>query len=336
LNKSIKVGSLILISAAIIYFVPSFLEKNLAGNRPTVGYNDYLRNQTRDAEFDEDLKKLHDQAEANPKDLVVWKKLSNQIAKKVFSSKKQPAQGLVLELVDSMQHVLDLDPNDTETLLNMGNISYNFEVFDKAAHFLGQYLQIAKDDFNTRSTYASALSFLGKFEEAEKELLYVIAKEPKFFLARANLAITYALSGDKDAANKATKEAIPYAADKITIEKFEGFINQLLSPKETTVNESNQQIQPSQPESDLAALESSIRSNPVAGPKFVFAKSEADTIINLHFANFPMKAMPPFAKEKFLKGIIDVIKTEKLNEHYKLLRFLDHATGDVMEEVKLD
>lgn len=320
---------------AILVAVPWYMQENLSGSKPTVQYDTYMREQVRSENFDEELKALSKAAESNPKDIKSWKALSNKLADKIYSSQSEPPQGMILELIDSLRHVLEIEPGDPETLLNMANLNYNFQVFDKAAEYFEQYLKVAKEDHTSRATYASALSFLGNFDEAEKELLYVIAKEPTHFLARANLAISYALAGNKEATKKASTEALKYAKDEETGKKFSQFIEQILAPKTQQVDNSAPTEMP-RPSGEFTNLEASIRSNPVAGPKFVFAKAGADKTIELHFANFPMKAMPPFAREKFLSGIKDAIKKEGLEQKYNEVKFMDHGTGETLDSFKIE
>lgn len=73
-----------------------------------------------------------------------------------------------------------------------------------------------------------------------------------------------------------------------------------------------------------------VKSNPVAGPKFVRYEDVSGGTLKLFFAEFPMKQMPPFAKEKFFGGL----KAAALSSGAKNLKtivFIDHATGAQME-----
>lgn len=330
--SKLKIASLILL-AALLVAIPLYLQSSLAGEKPSLPYDEYMKNQNRASSFDDNLKALAKAAETAPNDIATWKKFANALANKVYSSEDSTNQGNVIELIDALRHILDLDPNDPETLISMANINYNFQVFDKAAEFFDRYLKINKDDHLSRATYGSALSFLGQFDSAEKELLYVIAKEPSFFLARANLAITYALSGDKDLAKKTAAEAKRYAKDEQTRARFDSFLEEILNPKpQTEVATDKAPTSPVDP--SLAGIEADIRGNPVAGPKFVFAKKQAEGVLELNFANFPMKGMPPFAKEKFFASIRESISRNNLSEIQKVT-FVDHATNETMDILSL-
>lgn len=337
-----KIFSLPILASVVVVAslvaVPWYLQGSLSGNKPTASYDNYMRQQVRSENFDDTLKELSKKAEANPKDINTWKELSNKLADKIYSSQSEPPQGMILELIDAMRHVLELQPGDPETLLNMANLNYNFQVFDKSAEYFDAYLKVAKEDHSSRATYASALSFLGKFDEAEKELLYIIAKEPGHFLARANLAISYALAGNKESAKTASVDALKYAKDDETRAKFTGFLEQILSPQPEVASETmpttTAPITPPA-STEFTGLESSIRNNAVAGPKFVFAKAGADKTIELHFANFPMKAMPPFARDKFLNGVKDSIKKDGLENKYSQVKFIDHGTREVLDSFEI-
>jgi tetratricopeptide (TPR) repeat protein len=327
---------ILIILAAIFVGVPYYLQNSISGQKPQVEYDTYIRDQNRTANFDENLTQLASAAESAPKDAVAWKKFANALASKIYSPENagsNATQGLVIELIDALRHILDLEPNDPETLLSMANINYNFQVFDKAAEYFDQYLKINKGDHLSRATFGSALSFLGRFDEAEKELIYVTAQEPTFFLARANLAISYALAGNKDQASRASQEALPYAKDEETRAKFKGFLDDILNPKQPTepVDAGPLPKKPSDPL--LSGIEADIRNNPVAGPKFVYAKIDKDALI-LNFANFPMAAMPPFAKEKFFNTVRESVERNKLTQ-IKVVKFLDHGTNETMDSLDL-
>jgi tetratricopeptide (TPR) repeat protein len=332
-NNQIKIIIGIAVAATFIS-VPLYLQNNLSGEKPVVPYDTYVRDQNRAANFTSRLSELSKLAEASPNNPKIWKEFANELAQKVYAPEAQSNQGLVIELIDALRHILDLEPNDPETLLSMANINYNFQVFDKAAEYFGAYLKVSKDDTTARATYGSALSFLGQFDEAEKELVYAISQDPKLFLARANLAISFALAGNKVKAKEAQQEALPFAQDNSTKEKFVVFIDEILNPKPNTAKVVEAGPLPQRPtDPALTGLDSDIRSNPVAGPKYVYSRLDGEILI-LNFANFPMSAMPPFAKDKFVNSIRESISNNKLSQ-IKEIKFIDHATNETLYEIKL-
>jgi len=326
--------------SSFLWYVPHYLQQNLSGNKPTVPYNEYTKKSNRDSVFDNELKALYEKTKDEPENIENLKLLANAIAKKLNSAPAS-SQSLAFELIDTFQKILKISPDDTETLLSMGNISYNYQIFDKAAHYFEKYLEQVKMDHQTRATYASCLSFLGKFDEAEKELIYVISKEPTNFLARANLAINFAIAGDKEAAKKAVDEALPYAPNSDAKVKFKEFLSKLekdaSGETQKTDNVSENLVAP---ENKKLTIDDYIKSNPIAGPKFIRSHSNGD-VLELHFINFPMKQMPPFAKEKFFNGIKEALLNEKQingdqKSPYKTIKFLDHASGDIMDTLSLN
>ncbi|MDZ4784572.1 MAG: hypothetical protein SGJ02_00715 [bacterium] len=321
-----------LIVAIALWFIPSEIGKNFQGLKPTEEFESYQRSQVRSEFFDDSINALYDKALQNKSDIPSWKLLSNSIAAKV-QSLTEPPQGLVLELIDSMRHVLELAPDDKETLLNMGNISYNFQAFDKAAEYFKLYLDIENGDFNTRATYASALTFNGDFDTAEKELLFTLAKEPSHFLARANLAINYAVSGNKSEAQKAANEALNYAPNEEAKKKFSEFLKSLFTEKKQLKTPT---IPKSTVPTQFVALDSYLRSNPIAGPKYIRIVASSRDVMDAHFSNFPMSAMPTFAKEKFYSGIKEEVSKHPEMSIFVKLRFLDHSTGEVLAELLLN
>ncbi len=333
MNNNIKIAIGIVV-ASVFVGLPIYLQGNLSGQKPEVPYDTYIRDQNRVENFTTRLTELSQLAETSPKDVKIWREFANELAKTVYSSNTKGSQGLVIELLDALRHILDLEPNDAEALLSMANLNYNFQVFDKAAQYFAAYLKVNKDDAEARATYGSVLSFLGEYDEAEKELVYTISQNPNLFLPRANLAISFALAGNRDKAKKAEKEALPFAADKIMRDKFSVFLEEILNPKPQTAKSIEAGPLPKTPtDPALAGLDSDIRSNPIAGPKFVYAKMEGDTLL-LNFANFPMAAMPPIAKEKFLGSIRESITKNKLTK-VKRLKFIDHSTNETLHQASL-
>lgn len=332
-----KIMLLVGIIATSMWFFSAQIQEKLAGNKPTKSYEEFNREQGRSEYLDDDLAKLTAAAEKEPLNIEKQQALAEGIVAKI-SQTDSPPQALVFELISTLQKILEIKPDDAQTLLSMGNISYNYQIFDRAAHYFKKYLEIEKEDHGTRATYGSTLSFIGEFDQAEKELLYVIAREPKSFLARANLAINYAISGAKDKAMEAAKEAVEFAPDQESATKFNQFINTIFDESAKPVAPAEDLMAQNQAgdmdRGPISLIEEDIRQNPIAGPKFIRAYAKGRDL-ELHFINFPMKGMPPFAKEKFIATITSSIEKNQMTDNFDNLRFVDHGTNELMESVKL-
>lgn len=332
MNKTKKVGIALILSASLGY-ASYYLKELHKGSAPTKSYADYSMEQARETLFNDELKALYDKAHADDKDIDAWKALANGLASMVAANPEAP-QTLVMELVQSLRHILDLDPNDPNSLLNMANVSYNYQVFDKAAQYYELYLKFVPNDIQSRATYASALSFIQEHDRAESELLRVLNEKPDYFLALANRAINFAFQGDKQKTEAAVKKAVAHAPNNDAKEKFTGFIDRLLNPEQP--KESQAQPNPTGSEhTRVDLLVDFVKANPVAGPKFAYSALPRPNSLELYFSKFPMEQMPPFAKQKFLGGIQAKAKELGLSGVLNELLFLDADSKNVMEKLEL-
>ena len=79
-----------------------------------------------------------------------------------------------------------------------------------------------------------------------------------------------------------------------------------------------------------------VSNNPIAGSKFVRSDLADGGILKLYFNEFPMQAMPPFAKDKFLGPIKNLLQQAQADKNAKLsaVQFVDQSSMQVMEELK--
>jgi hypothetical protein len=86
--------------------------------------------------------------------------------------------------------------------------------------------------------------------------------------------------------------------------------------------------------SGVVGFISTIRANPVAGPKFVRYEDKKPGVLRLFFREFPMGQMPPFAKEKFFGSLRQAAKASKI-DGIRSIVFIDDATENEMEVISL-
>jgi tetratricopeptide (TPR) repeat protein len=239
--------------------------------------------------------------------------------------------------------VLKLKPDDANALIAMADISFNQQVFNKAADYYARYLGVQPNDNDARARYASALSFSGKFDDAIKELKGVLKKDPKNFHASAYLAITYAQMGKQPEAITAGEQALTLAPNEEARARFTNFLDEVKRPTKpaaqgepapdaanvrgnTTAALSQGAAAASASGGAAEALANVVRANSVAGPKFVEAKDQGQGVIALYFREFPMEGMPPFVKDKFVNGI----KLKAMDLNVSTLLFIDKDSGAEM------
>ncbi len=186
------------------------------------------------------------------------------------------------------------NPKNKKAILEVAQISFENQVFDKSAEYYKKYLDIVPEDNNVRAKYASALSFSGKFESALNELKNILKKDPNNFHANAYTSITLSQLGKNKEALKYGKLALNHAPDKEAKMRFSDFLKKISTNKK---NEDKNNVL-----NEHLEIITFVKNNKIAGPKFVYAKSLDSSTLNLYFNNFPMDKMPDFAKKKFYAG----------------------------------
>lgn len=98
---------------------------------------------------------------------------------------------LVKAMDDIVQYRLrvEKDPNDIEALAALGNANLALKRFDHAKDWYDRALKVDPNRTQTRMDLAIALRFLGKPDDAIKELNRVLTKDPKNAAALYNLGV---------------------------------------------------------------------------------------------------------------------------------------------------
>lgn len=314
-------------------------QRSLAGIKPTSKFSGDVPTNHQTFSNDPIIKEMRQSAQANPGEINGWRSLAGVLLEKVRNSEPPVDPTLVFESIDALRKILDLDPKDSLALIAMADLSFEQQAFQKAIQFYEQYLTIESEDLNARARYASALTFIGKAEDALNELGKITNKDPKHFQASAYGAIALAQLGRFDEARKQGKEALKLAPSEEARARFSDFlvrIDQVESQKNSSPgtksagkSESiNQALPP-----DASAIIESIKNNPVAGAKFSTGFTKGEDTLVLQFNDFPMDKMPPFAKDKFINGLkksVEGIKNRKIS----ILRFEDATTRNELYSLK--
>lgn len=284
---------------------------------------------------DPELDALRVEIEQDPKSMEKLKILAGAIGDKLRNNPEAPP-ALVFEAIDILGKILTIEPNDPGALVMMADVSFDQRAFTKAREFYERYLKIEPDNLGARARYASTLTFLGEYDKSIDELNSVLKIDPKNFPAMAYLAITYAQRGDLPKAKQFGASALNIAPSEEAKARFSAFM--------TTLNEGDagqgarggvakvSDVGTSQ--TGLMGFISSVRANPVAGPKFVRYDDSKAGIVRLFFRDFPMGQMPPFAKEKFFTTLRQAAASAKL-ESVGAVTFVDDATGGEMATISL-
>ncbi len=324
IKLSLKTVLALLFISTLLWYAAWHTKTALQGEKPTVRQEEVEDQQP---QIDESaLASLREELEPDPKNLEKLKALGQGLATKLLSSGDRDST-TVFELISILDRILEISPEDTEALLNRANISYNFHSYDKAEQYYERYLKLQPDDVLSRTAYASTLTLLEKFDRAESELEKVLKTDPTSFAARANLYVNYIARGDKLKAEIAAKEALKVAPNDEARAKLEDLIKRFSQP-ETGSETAGPSATNSSP---FSALEGYLKAHPITGPKFAGLSIDAERKLTLSFKDFPMNAMPPMPKEKFLNSIKEQLKAIPEDQRPRVVEFLDVGSGSVME-----
>jgi len=293
---------------------------------------------------DPDLERLRQATRVRPKERIVWMSLAEELLRKA-SKNVISRQEASLEAIGALREVLNLNAKDSQALLLMADISFEMQAFTKATEFYEQYLQEKPDDDFIRSRYASSLTFTGRAQEAEKILREVIERNPNAFQPRAFLAFAFAEQGRTEEMNKAGEEALALASDEQARVMLTSFLEKMRGkqapsdasmPRASSVETKIASPQPPNAEESSSALKimNFLSKNPVAGPK-LRSFQESQATLRIFLETFPMEAMPPFAREKFLGGIKDFLREEKITD-FSLIEFRDLESGRLEGTLAID
>jgi cytochrome c-type biogenesis protein CcmH/NrfG len=315
-----------------LFFVIASIQESLLGKPPTSNFSP-AQHVAEVSYQDPDLERLREATRIRPKERVVWMSLAQELLRKGAENviSRQEAS---LEAIGALREVLNINPEDSEALLLMADISFEMQAFTKATEFYGAYLKGNPEDDVIRSRYASSLTFTGRAGEAKGILQNVIERNPKAFQPRAFLAFALAELGEIEEMRKAGDEALALATDDRARAMLESFLQKIAQAGEgkdevggtleTTSTSTPQFATLKGTPSGLKVMDF-LSKNPVAGPKLRGFQEEGSTLRVL-LDNFPMEAMPPFAREKFLGGIREFLKAEKITD-IDLIEFRDATTG---------
>jgi tetratricopeptide (TPR) repeat protein len=308
LNKLLLFSTLIAIPLTALGLIS--VDKS-RGSIPTVSYEDYHRSEVledpvfKDVEYNRLLAKV----KSNPNSKAELTELAQYMSLQLSTTKQIPNDYL-FSLIDLLKQILKIDAQDKDALLTLANITYNRQVFDKAAEYYAQYLKYYPTDDQARSIYASTLTFLGKFSSADEELKGLLKRNPKDFAILANATVNLAAWGKPKEALAMSKKAEAQAPDQASREKFTQFLAHLLDSKVDSKADTAKPTD-SNKAGDVAQVAATamqefdkfMRANPIAGPKFVRSELLSDGTLNLYMHEFPVEQMPAAVREKFIGSI---------------------------------
>ncbi len=308
--------------SALFFLAVWNTQEKLIGTQPTqefspeVGGEGHAGKGHADQQFnykDPDIERLKEATKLRPDDKTTWVNLVKTILDKIHKGIVSRDQGS-LEAISALQEILRIDKDDPQALMLMADVSFDQQVFPKAKEYYERYLAINSTDDAARTRYASTLTFMGEASRAVEILKEVSSRAPENFKINAFLALAYGQLGDKENVKLQGEKALSLAPDEESKKRLTAFLKRFEGPKVTNARGTN---------SD-GSLETYFRNHQIVGPKLVKVTEEAGVMM-VYLDNFPMSAMPPFAKEKFENGIRSFAAENKITDISQLI-FLDSKT----------
>lgn len=282
------------------------------------------------AEVKSFISELDARAQKNPRDLETWLKLAqvNVRAAQLDPTYDEPA-------LVAFRHVVELDPKNVDGLRGLANIYYDRNDHKAAIPVYEKYLALRPDDASARTDLGTMYLYAGDAARSIATYQEVIKQNPSFLQAHYNLAVTY----HRDGKEKEALEELQVARGLATEDTVRSQIDEMIAslggkkppaPPAGTVQAAADGRSPFQ-----AAVEQAFRSHPIMGPRIARIDWQDAGSGRVVVENFPMAAMPPAVREKFLSRLTDNVRAaQDANKVSGPVRVeIADASGSVMATV---
>jgi tetratricopeptide (TPR) repeat protein len=282
------------------------------------------------------INNLQAQAKSQPRDIALWDRLGTVALR---ASYFDPSYYRMAS--DAYAHVLEIDPENLEALRGVGNLNYDRQKYDEAIAAYEHYLKHKPDDPDVQTDLGTMYLYTGNPDQAINRYKKALSIKPDFFDAYFNMGVAYGALNDGANARAALGHALKLAPDAQTKSR----VNELLAKLNAqpgsgggaVANASTAQASPSAPANSFEGqIESVVRGLPFAGPKVQSVRWDSKNKATVLMNDFPMDAMPPFARRKFLDDLGSGIADAKKQYHFQgpfELQIADASSGQVMETV---
>src|SRR5579875_652112 len=280
-------------------------------------------------------------AKAKPNDIAAWDKLG---AVSLRAAQFDPSYYQLA--TQAFAHVLKLDPNDPPALRGIGDIDYDRQQYDEAIAAYEHYLKIAPNDPQVLVDLGTMNLYTGNADQALHLYHQAVTIKPNFFEGYYNMAVAYAAQNDNDHARAAFAQALKQAPDADARKRVNDMLAKLNGAPSSPPPMESAAADSAPPPSAAAAvapattfkgqIEALVRNLPVAGPKVSSVQWPAANKAVVLMDNFPMDAMPPFIKQRFVSDLSTGIDQAKQTYHVATpfqLDIADAASGRVMQTI---
>jgi cytochrome c-type biogenesis protein CcmH/NrfG len=272
-------------------------------------------------------------AKEKPTDVPTWLKLAQVDARATQLDPVYQADAM-----GAFQHVLDLEPKNTDALRGLANLHYDRDDHAHAIPIFERYLALRPDDQSARTDLATMYLYSGDATRAISTYKDVIQRDPSFLQAHYNLAVTYhqqrddaAALGELEIARRlATEEAVRKQIDDMIASlrgegPAPGRAGAAPAPDGTGARTPFQ-----------GAVEQGFRASPIMGSRIVRFEWTAPGSGRVLVQNFPMEGMPPAVRDKFTARLADELRGAAGSHPVDgpvRVEIADVATGSVMATV---
>lgn len=246
------------------------------------------------SEFSEFVTKLEAEVEAKPDNLEKKLELGNAYFQAGVGMGEadflKRAAGIYNEIVEK-------DGTKGDALLGLATLSLHVGVFDKASEYYEKYVKLMPDDLGAKANLALAKGRGGDVKNGLKIVDEVLAKDPKFVIALVTKGIILKESGKLDEAKKLFDKAMLLEENPSLKERISA-LNQVEEKKEASLEGTT----------PIEKVENYFKNHEILKNKFDSLKVEGDKVVVV-LADFPVDAMPPFAKAKLEMSLKAVCKS---------------------------
>ncbi|MCG8487651.1 MAG: tetratricopeptide repeat protein, partial [Chromatiales bacterium] len=194
----------------------------------------------------------------------------------------------------TLERLLQRFPSHPYSLRLLGNIYFQLGDHEHSVLFYERYLQQIPNDANVMTDLGTQYFAMGAFERAAGQYRKALELFPDIYHAQFNLSLVY-----KEMGNLTLSEQARTAAEAI-----ERRVGKTLAPDPDLARlpdgaDATPRIAASDPYGSLRIF---FAAHPIVGPKMVgFEAGDQGAVLSLR--NFPMEAMPPFARQAFDKKV---------------------------------
>lgn len=288
------------------------------------------------------IEELTAKAEAAPADTAAWKNLAQVQAR---AAALDPSYGA--RAAESFRHVLELSPDDADTIRALANVFYDQKQYVEASAQYERYLELHPDDASVRTDLATTYLYRQEIERAIATYKEIIADRPDFLQAHFNLGLAYEANGNHEQALAAIAKARSLAQDESTQMRIDSVVADLegraqaaplaqMPPAAGGARAAPAAGTDALPpaESYRAAVEQALRARPILGSKITRIEWPDDTRVLVSVDGFPMDQMPDSMRNLFrarLETIIYDAKQQFEIEGERTIELVDAASDAMME-----